>query len=229
MRGKAVAIIFCISIISLLGVASIYILGLLVQPRVQLSVQDIEWENQPIQVILRFESDEGAFTTGKIINVHALILHHSGKITQGNTISLYFPNTLTTDQYNKLKDDTQWRTYSDKEISSVVMPNGLSETPVNLVGAFPTAKFDTIWTQEGLQDGYLLIQNSSNVIQNEKPNINNAIKLDKIINIEPADVLQNLQTTNVLAGVTWLLLAITLLTAFVTFVSIRRSQIAQQS
>lgn len=203
-------VVYCV-IIALGILAVIYITGSNIQPRLEISVQHFEWKNQTGLVILRFESDSGAFTTGNAIHVNARLFYpfNSNDI---EAYLLYFPNTLSPDEYNKLSENKQWEATSNG--TQIMFSSGFSENLQNLIGIPPSTEFDTIWTQEGLQDGYLIIGKSLSFNKDGSINLENATKLEKIINIQPTDVLQNLKTNNIVAGLTFAIIALTIATTF---------------
>lgn len=203
MSGIVYAIVLLIAFCGLM-----YLEGWIIDPRIQGTVKEFVWENHPVHVMLRFESDDGIFVTGKVIHVKSL-LYYPTKTNQNEVFSLYFPNTLTPNGYNKLVDDKQWSSYSNG--SAIVISRELlypeNETFTGMPsGLFTT--FDTVWTQEGLHDGYVIIRNSSD------NTVSGNMTLDKMINIEPEDALQNMKTTNTIAGLTFVIISFTLATAY---------------
>lgn len=208
VSGKAISIGTYLVVIGLGIVAVFYLTGSNVQPVVELSVKEFEWKNQPIQITLRFVSDDGAFTTGKIVHVHGLLFYPT-KTNPDEKISLYLPNTLTPDEYNTLSNDKQWEVFAGGGV--LKMTSALSKHYEDFTGITPTTTFDAVWIQEGLQDGYVIIRDSSNATNLVK------IPIDKMINIQSADVLQNLRTTNIIAGLTFALIAITITVSFAPY------------
>lgn len=208
INGKVFSVIVYSAVIGLGIIAVFYLTGSNVQSSIELSVNDFKWKNQPVQITLRFESDDGAFTTGKVIHVHGL-LYYPTKTNPNERISLYLPNTLTPDEYKTLSDDKQWEIVAGG--GGLKMTSVLSKHYEDFTGVIPTTTFDTVWIQEGLQEGYVIIQDSSNVTSVEK------IPIDKIINIQSTDVLQNLRTNNTIAGLTFALIAITMAISFAPY------------
>src|SRR4029077_4499580 len=124
------------------------------------------------------------------------LLYYPTKTNPYEVFSLYFPNTIIPDEYNTLNTAELWQVHENGSL--LVIPRDLLvfENQYNFSGTPPTLKFDTVWTQDGLQDGFLIIHDSSNITNSKK------IPLDKVINIEPADVLQNTKTNNMILGLT---------------------------
>lgn len=190
-----------------LGLLAVYFVGNFnISPRNQVTVKEFELDNQPIHVILHFKSNDGAFTTGKPIHVDGL-LYYPTKTNQHEVFSLYFPNTIIQDEYNMLNTDELWKVHNNGSL--LVIPNDIIfENQYSFSGTPPTLRFDTVWTQEGLQDGFLIIHDSSNTTNSGK------ISLEKVINIESSDILQNTKTNNMILGLTIYIVILSLVTIF---------------
>lgn len=194
-------------VIGTLGFFAVYFSGNFnILPRNQVAVKEFEWDNQSVRLILHFKSNDGAFTTGKQIHVDGL-LYYPTKTNQHESFSLYFPNTIIPFEYNMLNDDKLWQVYENGGL--LVIPNDIVfENQHNFSGTPLLTNFDTVWTEEGFQDGYLIIQDSVNKTNSGK------IPLEKVINIEPSDVLQNTRTNNIILGLTFYMIILSLVTIF---------------
>jgi len=184
-----------------------YIVSFNIFPRNEAIERDFEIDNKTAQVIFHFKTTGGAFSTGKAIHIDG-ILYYPTKTNPNEQFSLELPNTMTPTEYDLLSNDNLWRTHENGSI--LVMPlDVIAEVPHYFSGIPLSIGFDTVWTQEGFQDGYLEIHDSMNSKNSKK------ILLDKIINIQPSDVSQNLTTNNMILGLTLYMIVL----SFVTILS----------
>lgn len=210
MNKRKTVLVLGYVVMIVLGILAVYyIVSFNIVPRNEAIKKEFEVDNQTAQVIFHFKSTGGVFSTGKTIHVDG-ILYYPTKTNSNERFSLDLPNTLTPTEYDLLSNDNLWRTHENGSI--LVMPaDVLTEVPHYFSGlpANLSVNFDTVWTQEGFQDGYLEIHDSTNAKNSKR------ILLDKIIDIQSADVSQNLNTNNMILGLTLYMIVL----SFVTILS----------
>jgi hypothetical protein len=209
-RKKVLTIVAIMVLMGLAYFAIYFILGFNVSSRNEAVRKEFEVDNKTVVTIFHFKSTDGSFSTGKTIHVDGL-LYYPTKTNPNEQFALDLPNTLTPTDYNLLSNDILWRTHENGSILTMPLdvltesPHYFSGLPVSL-----SVDFDTVWTQEGFQDGYLEIHDSTNATNIKK------ILIDKIISIQPSDVSQNLSTNNIILGLTFYMIALSLVTIFLS-------------
>lgn len=195
-----------------------YMEGWHIQPRLQISLKEFSFQNTTGYVLFKFESSEGAFTTGNPIHVNATVFHPYP--TDDLNYFLFFPNTLSNEEYNNLSGRSTWETKNT--IYGLIIPGAftaqhlkkltMTNNPTNI--SWPSTEYDSVWTQEGPQDVYLFVSKTGPVDKFGKIQLGNGTKFINIINIQPTDILQNMKTNNSLAGLTFVIISLTIATAY---------------
>lgn len=193
--------------------------GFMNEPKIHLSIFEFNWGNDHGKLYLKFESLDGSFATGKPIQVNALMLY---PVEQSNPdiFHMYFPNTMALDEYNTLVSVDNWDITETKSGNSSKI-RALSPSVENIhhfSGVPPTLTFETVWTQEGFQDGLLAMgedpweevkwEHSTNLV------LKDSILMEKIISIQPSEVTLEIKSNNYLIGLTLAIIALTIVTLF---------------
>lgn len=216
---KKILSIATFSVVGLLAfLAILFIMGIATEPKIHLYIHQFDWEGKHGMVVLKFESKDGAFTTGEPIHVSTLLLY--GVADKLNFFNLYFPNTMTPEIYNELISNKGWDI--TRNITETAFIIEARSPPLahfeNFTGVPPTSEFDIIWTQEGFQDGFLIIDEKPFTIVKESlhPQFGNFSSMEKVITIQPSDVGIQIKSNNYLIGFTLGITALTLLMGFMS-------------
>jgi len=185
--------------------------GIMTESRVQLFAHEFNWEGNEGRLILRFESSNGIFVAGEKIQVNSF-LQYPVSSDPAELYLLYFPNTLEQENYDQLISDDFWEIEVDDE--GVTIGSPYNQKLVNIGGVPPLTEFDVIWTQEGVQEGILLMDSSAVTIGGAGIKYSDEIVLEKMITIQPSEV--NLQriSNNYSVGLVSVIIGITILTAY---------------
>jgi len=185
--------------------------GIMTEPRVQLFAHEFNWEGNDGRLILRFESSNGIFVTGEKIKVNSFLMYPVTSDPE-EIYLLYFPNSLEQEDYDRLISDDFWKIETDDDGFTISSP--YNQKFVNVGGVPPINEFDVIWTQEGLQEGILLMNMTAVAITDFGIKYSDEIVLENMIIIQPSEV--NLQriSNNYSIGLVLVIIGITILTAY---------------
>lgn len=178
-------------------------------PKVHTYPVEFELENKTSTMLLRFESDGGAFTTGNSVNVKAILGADVSTKTEEFFI-IHFPNTLDPDTYEKISNEKNWNFNQTDTGIEYVFP---AKNFANLINYPPRTETNVIWTQEGGQD-MVLIFDKNPIFFDEfgKLAYGNHIVLEDVINIQSSDARLQIQSNNMMIGLTLAVICL----AFVT-------------
>ncbi len=178
-------------------------------PKVHIYPVEFEWGNKTSTMLLRFESEGGAFTTGNSVNVKAIL--GAGVSTQTEEFFIInFPNTLDPDTYEKISNEKNWDFNQTDTSIEYVFP---AKYFANLINYPPRTETNVIWTQEGSQDMVLIFdKNPIFFDESEKLTYGNHIVVEDVINIQSSDARLQIKSNNLMIGLTLAILCL----AFVT-------------
>lgn len=206
INGKILSI-FLYGVIAILGIGAIsFIAEWNIPPKVHIYQADFEWKNQTSTLLLRFESDGGAFTTGNSINVKAILGTNVSTETEEFFI-IYFPNTLDPDTYDKISNAKNWDFNQTKTSIEYTFP---AKYFANLIDYPPRTETDVIWTQDGNQD-MVLIFDKNPILLDEfgKLTYGNHVVIEDVINIQSSDARLQIKSNNTMIGLTLAVICLT--------------------
>ena len=191
--------------------------GVFTQSEVHLFVHEFDYQNGTAYLTLRFESPTGAYTAGQKISVNAILALPEFSNQDNKIHLLYFPNSLTTTEYEKwIKLETFGKMVSEENSSESTLDFMPSKMFMNLGNFPPTGDTDVVWTQDGPKN-VILQMDAKNVYGAEKDIEAHGIIIENIITIQPSDVKVQMQSNNITTGLALIITAVTILTGSVSF------------
>ena len=202
-------------------IGAIIVLGLTIlqgwwtEPEVHVFPYEFEFKDELAYLVLRFESSSGVFVTGEKIEVMAFLGYSSS--SDSNDINLlYFPDALKPEEYAKLLPKENFGKIILDEDGS----GGSIEIPkkkiLHNLGTIPqTIEFDVIWTEDGPKDA-VLIMNAESISMADEELKEQGMVVEKIITIQPSHVKLQMKSNNVSLGLVVIIIAIAILTAFLS-------------
>ncbi len=211
MNGKYFSLIVY-SVMALFAImAYAYVSELNTASKIHVYTIDFILNGNQSHMIFRFESKGGAFTTGDKIHVDVLLAtDYSASI--GKYVLLHFPQTLDPEQYDKIKNEENWALNQTNNSVQFSFPN---RHFYQWSGTSLTQEFDLVYTQEGSQDAIFIIDDFlPDFDESGNLDYGNHVVLKNIITIEPSDVRLQIQSNNLIIGLTLLIITLTLATLY---------------
>lgn len=200
--------------------AVLFVTGVIIEPKIHLFTYEFDWNDEHGILLLKFESKDGALTTGKPIHVNG-ILFYPVSANMEESFMLHLPNTISPKYYNQLISDDIWKIKTTIDEKSVTIESrAIIAGFYNFDGIPLITDFDIVWTQEGFQNVYLIIDKKPITIEefnkSDKVIIGNSFLIEQAVSIQPSNVNLQIQSNNYLIGLTLAIIALTILTGFTT-------------
>lgn len=213
----AVIVKICLVIgFTVIIVGLIFFFGYEPEKKVHRTTEFLEWDEKPVFIVIKFTSSGSSFSTGQSITVKPTIaFEFTGK--DNPQFFLNLPKALDIADYEELVTlDDELTTSIEEHAFEYKIPTGWSYH-----GVFPgllAKSFDVIWTQEGLQNGKL-------VILHPNASKNKEIDLEGIINIQPSELRLQLTASQKANGLVIMILGLSIIIAIPGFVKLRKRKI----